>query len=148
MIFELYLFHILQKLTCIKMGMCSIDFATRKCCPKCRLEKCLSVGMGNKMLLQKANNDLRSENDATENSQILSQNLQFFEKYLNEYIEENVQSVEQVFNSELTFNQCDKYPKRSYATALTAHEWKLIREIRSAMEVFEDERTLPIIGQY
>ena len=38
--------------------------------------------------------------------------------------------------------------KRHYATALTAHEWKLIREVQTAMEVFEDERTLPIVGEF
>src|SRR5699024_3625855 len=44
--------------------------------------------------------------------------------------------------------QIDLTRKRHYATALTAHEWKLIREVQTAMEVFEDERTLPIVGEF
>ena len=40
----IFIIHI-QKLECRKDGQCQIDFATRKGCTKCRLEKCFKIGM-------------------------------------------------------------------------------------------------------
>lgn len=42
----------LQELECFGSGDCPIDPGSRKCCPACRMRRCLAVGMNPQLLLR------------------------------------------------------------------------------------------------
>lgn len=65
-----------ERIICRKGGNCNVDYLTRKCCARCRLEKCFQFGMKKELIwrhhVQRSNETL---NQSNENSILRSNSL-------------------------------------------------------------------------
>ncbi|KAH9400354.1 Ligand binding domain of hormone receptors protein [Tyrophagus putrescentiae] len=146
-----------EKLRCRKTGNCQIDFATRKCCPACRLKKCFSIGMDLKK--PKSRNRKKKLKTADQNSAQTTTTISINK------IQPNNDNKSDNVNNELNIRQVllepeevnenqsydvqptpSKYFHKKYSNKLNEYELNLISQIKSAMKVFEDENLLPVVG--
>ncbi|KAI2797982.1 zinc ion binding [Blomia tropicalis] len=114
-----------DKLRCKRNGNCPIDYYTRKCCPKCRLDKCFSIGMRLRFVRSRRNSML-IDNERVDEMKKKGSN---WNRHQTELINKRTESSQ----------------KECSPTILNEYDCQLLNEIELAANSFVDEQSLPIV---
>lgn len=130
---------------CLKGGNCNIDYVSRKACPKCRIERCLAIGMQAEMI-QHTKKDGKHLVESPLN--LLSVQKQTPTAKIELQLKDILTGENSAINLTL------KPPKIATPLnpsrdpfELNSYELQTMAEIEKASSVFEEESSLKIAGE-
>lgn len=131
---------------CFKGGNCNIDYVSRKSCPKCRIDRCLAIGMQAEMIQHpKKDGKLLVESPPSTLPEVQKQTA-------TAKIELQLKDILTGDNSAI--NLTLKPPKIAPPLnlcrdpfELNSHELQTMTEIEKASSVFEEESSLKVAGE-